>query len=251
MQSNSVFDTHQIDHLSPSSINLFVEDIPLWIMTYLFKIRDNYGVGAVRGTVLEKYLHQHLTKNNVNVEHLLKEFNDSCDQMNITKDEKYIKEQDQILRFYSNIKSNWSHQEQEIKTYQEKVEVHFEDIPVPIHGYTDFVYEKAIVDLKTTFAVPSKLTEAVKRQMACYSMVYPEKESVVSYYSPSKTVNHVLNDEELDYYKNQLGRICHSIQNFLSMSTDKYEIASKFFPNFSSWKWSDYMKNEAKQIWRV
>ena len=86
MQSNSVFDTHQIDHLSPSSINLFVEDIPLWIMTYLFKIRDNYGVGAVRGTVLEKYLHQHLTKNNVNVEHLLKEFNDSCDQMNITKD---------------------------------------------------------------------------------------------------------------------------------------------------------------------
>ena len=36
-----------------------------------------------------------------------------------------------------------------LKTYQEKVEVKFDDLPVPVIGYIDFRFKDKIVDLKT------------------------------------------------------------------------------------------------------
>ena len=50
-----------------------------------------------------------------------------------------------------------------------------DDLPIPIIGYIDFLFDNTIVDLKTTARIPSKPTEAQKRQMALYSMAYPNK----------------------------------------------------------------------------
>ena len=72
-----------------------------------------------------------------------------------------------------------------LETYQEKVEVKVEDLPVPVIGYVDFLFKDKIVDLKTTNRMPSNPTEAQKRQMALYSMAYPKK-SVDLFFASSK-----------------------------------------------------------------
>ena len=72
-----------------------------------------------------------------------------------------------------------------LKTYQEKVEVKVEDLPVPVIGYIDFLFKDKIVDLKTTNRMPSNPTEAQKRQMALYSMAYP-KEKCRLFFASSK-----------------------------------------------------------------
>ena len=53
MRSNNPFAVHNINYLSPSSINTFIGDKPLWIMRYLFGVRSSSGAGAVRGIASE------------------------------------------------------------------------------------------------------------------------------------------------------------------------------------------------------
>ena len=62
---------------------------------------------------------------------------------------------------------------EDLEDYQERVEVQLDDMPIPIMGYIDFRFKNKIVDLKTTTRMPSQPTEAQKRQMAFYSMAYP------------------------------------------------------------------------------
>ena len=54
MKSNNPFAVHNINYLSPSSMNTFVADKPLWMMRYLFGIKSSSGAGAVRG-IAEEY----------------------------------------------------------------------------------------------------------------------------------------------------------------------------------------------------
>ena len=43
-----------------------------------------------------------------------------------------------------------------LESYQQKVEVQLDDLPIPIIGYIDFLFKDTIVDLKTTVRMPSK-----------------------------------------------------------------------------------------------
>ena len=54
VKSNNPFAVHNINYLSPSSINTFVADKPLWMMRYLFGVKSPSGAGAVRG-IAEEY----------------------------------------------------------------------------------------------------------------------------------------------------------------------------------------------------
>ena len=54
MKSNNPFKVHNINYLSPSSINTYISDMPLWTMRYLFGVRSSSGAGAVRG-IAEEY----------------------------------------------------------------------------------------------------------------------------------------------------------------------------------------------------
>ena len=50
---NDPFETHEIQHLSPSSVNTFIDDTCLWIMRYLFNYRNGGGPAMWRGTVTD------------------------------------------------------------------------------------------------------------------------------------------------------------------------------------------------------
>ena len=51
LTNNDPFELHEIDHLSPSSINTFIQDKEAWIMRYLFKYKHGGSSAMLRRTV--------------------------------------------------------------------------------------------------------------------------------------------------------------------------------------------------------
>ena len=244
---NNPFEAHNIEHLSPSSINAWIQDPCYWILTYLFNKRSKSNVSALRGIALEKYYADYLTKKIkfMRDSELHNQFNQLLVE-NHYNIEDGIKETSHLTRMLNNLAQNFKSKEPE--AYQHKIEVHFEDCPVPIIGYIDFIFKDKIVDLKSTTRMPRVQSEANNRQMTIYGMAVPHKKLELFYVSQLTTNTFYVVDT--DYYKQQIYATIMGLTKFLSISSNRYELASFFTPNFDDWKWSEEMKNEATKIWR-
>ena len=248
MLSNNPFQTHGINHLSPSSINTYISDPPMWVARYLFNIKSPTGPAAIRGIATEFSLAKKYEEGEFDYETLEAKFITLCaESMLNLKDKKTEKEKKLLKNFGEVIDENFKYKN--LKSYQERVEVQLEDLPIPIMGYIDFRFENKIVDLKTTTRMPSQPTEAQKRQMAFYSMAYPNNSVDLFFATPKSHKKFTL--KNLTSYKKQLEKVAYGIQKFLSISDDKHELASFVYPNFDSWMWNVKMKEEANKIWSV
>ena len=247
MKSNDPFKAHGINYLSPSSINTYINDQSLWVARYLFKIKSSTGASAVRGIATEFVLADKYEKGVFDYNLLDVKFMSLCAESGIDLgDIKTAKEKNLLKGFGSVIDENFDYEN--LEAYQEKVEVPIDDMPVPIMGYIDFRFKDKIVDLKTSTRMPTRPTEAQKRQMALYSMAYPNSSVDLFFATPKEHKKFTL--KNLTLYKKQLRKVALSIQKFLSISNDKYELASLMYPNLDSWLWSG-MKEEANKIWSV
>ena len=247
MRSNDPFKAHGINYLSPSSINTYINDTSLWVARYLFKIKSSSGASAVRGIATEFVLADKYEKGVFDYNLLDVKFMSLCAESGIDLgDIKTAKEKKLLKDFGSVIDKNFDYKN--LEAYQEKVEVPIDDMPVPIMGYIDFRFKDKIVDLKTSTRMPSRPTEAQKRQMALYSMAYPNSSVDLFFATPKEHKKFTL--KNLTLYKKQLRKVALSIQKFLSISDDKHELASLMYPNLDSWLWSG-MKEEADKIWSV
>ena len=247
MRSNNPFKAHGINYLSPSSINTYINDTSLWVARYLFKIKSSSGASAVRGIATEFVLADKYEKGVFDYNLLDVKFMSLCAESGIDLgDIKTAKEKKLLKDFGTIIDENFDYKD--LEAYQEKVEVQIEDMPVPIMGYIDFRFKGKIVDLKTSTRMPTRPTEAQKRQMALYSMAYPDSSVDLFFATPKEHKTFTL--KNLTLYKKQLRKVALSIQKFLSISDDKHELASLMYPNLDSWLWSG-MKEEANKIWSV
>ena len=247
MLSNNPFKAHGINYLSPSSINTYINDTSLWVARYLFKIKSSSGASAVRGIATEFVLADKYEKGVFDYNLLDVKFMSLCAESGIDLgDIKTAKEKKLLKDFGTIIDENFDYKD--LEAYQEKVEVQIEDMPVPIMGYIDFRFKGKIVDLKTSTRMPTRPTEAQKRQMALYSMAYPNSSVDLFFATPKEHKRFTL--KNLTLYKKQLRKVALSIQKFLSISDDKHELASLIYPNLDSWLWSG-MKEEANKIWSV
>ena len=247
MRSNNPFKAHGINYLSPSSINTYINDTSLWVARYLFKIKSSSGASAVRGIATEFVLADKYEKGVFDYNLLDVKFMSLCAESGIDLgDIKTAKEKKLLKDFGSVIDKNFDYKN--LEAYQEKVEVPIDDMPVPIMGYIDFRFKDKIVDLKTSTRMPIRPTEAQKRQMALYSMAYPNSSVDLFFATPKEHKRFTL--KNLTLYKKQLRKVALSIQKFLSISDDKHELASLMYPNLDSWLWSG-MKEEANKIWSV
>ena len=247
MRSNDPFKAHGINYLSPSSINTYINDTSLWVARYLFKIKSSSGASAVRGIATEFVLADKYEKGVFDYNLLDVKFMSLCAESGIDLgDIKTAKEKNLLKGFGSVIDENFDYEN--LEAYQEKVEVPIDDMPVPIMGYIDFRFKDKIVDLKTSTRMPTRPTEAQKRQMALYSMAYPNSSVDLFFATPKEHKKFTL--KNLTLYKKQLRKVALSIQKFLSISDDKHELASLMYPNLDSWLWSG-MKEEANKIWSV
>ena len=245
--NNDAFKAHNIHHLSPSSINTYISDPPMWVARYLFNVKSPSGPGAIRGIASEFALAKKYEEGTFDYDTLQAKFVTLCvESMVDLNNKKTEKERTLLSNFGEVIDSNFDYKN--LEDYQERVEVKLEDIPVPIMGYIDFRFKDKIVDLKTSTRMPSQPTEAQKRQMALYSMAYPDSSVDLFFATPKEHKKFTL--KNLSSHKKQLEKVAHTIQRFLSISNDKHELASFVYPNFDSWTWGYKMKEEAKKIWR-
>ena len=249
MKSNNPFKVHGINYLSPSSINTYITDTPMWVARYLFGYKSPSGASAVRGIATEFALANKYEKKAKAFDFNLLDvkFMSLCAESGVDLgDVKTEKEKKLLKGFGTVIDENFDYDN--LEAYQEKVEVQIDDMPIPIMGYIDFRFSDKIVDLKTTTRMPSKPTEAQKRQMAFYSMAYPKNSVDLFFATPKEYKKFTL--DNLALHKAQLVKVALGIQKFLSISDDKNELASLVYPNLDSWMWSS-MKDEAREIWSV
>ena len=212
MRSNDPFKAHGINYLSPSSINTYINDTSLWVARYLFKIKSSSGASAVRGIATEFVLADKYEKGVFDYNLLDVKFMSLCAESGIDLgDIKTAKEKNLLKGFGSVIDKNFDYEN--LEAYQEKVEVPIDDMPVPIMGYIDFRFKDKIVDLKTSTRMPTRPTEAQKRQMALYSMAYPNSSVDLFFATPKEHKKFTL--KNLTLYKKQLRKVALSILSLI------------------------------------
>ncbi len=259
---NNPFEKHGIEHLSASSINLYISDPAYWIMKYLFKTKLPGSSAMWRGTVVDQAVGKYfgMLKNQTNNRSLTAVQEDAVKSMDdyykeeITKGyeidvDKHNKEKSLVPQY---IKTAVDHYKQldEIESYQEKIVFEDKSIPIPIIGYLDLKYDGVVRDIKTVGRNVKENTFAVKRQVALYGHVL-NCVPIVDYIYCTKYKNEVYSYAVYDVDNNVeiLKKGALGIMKLLSISDDKNYLASLFIPNFDDWRWGEEQTKEAKLIW--
>ena len=257
---NNPFDTFGIDHLSNSSISLFISNTPKWVLNYLHKIKSHTNPAMLRGTVVDHEIGRQEKEPlpiAESIQRAVLEFDTTAKQLKKEKafeidDAKELKEKQNLAKYlelaiphYKNLgKAN----------HQQKIELQLEEIPVPIIGFCDFTFsELGIVrDLKTTAKKPSEIPDSVNRQLSIYSTALDGYVPLVDYVVVNNSRQEVITMQvnDVDKWLSQVKGAVISIQNLLSLG-ELNEITSIMYPDFSKWDWTEYEKSEAEKIWSI
>jgi len=250
MNSNNPFDQFDIEHLSASSINLFIQDIPLFIVRYLAKHKSPTNSAMLRGTVID-----HAIGEKHNVKEAQKEFMSLMNyhkKKGVTFDEVKAETEYKNIEKYLEVGLPFYEELGEPVSYQKKVELEFDDLPIPVIGYVDLEYENCIRDIKTTAKRPSELLPPVQRQVAVYATALEKDRAYADYLYVTKTKAEVISFEvdDIDMRLNEVYRVASAMMNLLQ-NNDINSLVDQFYPDFSNWMWSDSDRAAAKELWRI
>ena len=253
MNSNNPFDQFDIEHLSASSINLFMQDIPLFIVRYLAKHKAPTNPAMLRGTVIDHAIGNMDKYPNTSVEQAQDEFKALLNynkKQGIVFDEEKAESEYNNIEKYLDVGLPFYKDFGEPVSYQEKVILQFEDLPIDIIGYVDLEYKDCIRDIKTTAKTP-KLTPQVSRQLAIYSTAL-DKPAFADYLYVAKTKQEVVTFEveDVDARINEVYRVALAMMNLLQ-NNDINSLVDSCYPNFADWMWDEGSIEVAKELWRI
>lgn len=245
----NVFERHGITHLSASSINLYRAEPALWIMRYLYRVSDDVGPGAWRGSAVEAAIDLTLYKNCPDEEAIdaaLQSF-----EMNAQGDldEKVAKERDALPGFVRQA-TKLLRPLGEPVARQFRVEQWLDGIGVPVIGYVDYLWPETLLELKTTLRMPSAPREDHAAQVVSYADA-TERTAGIAYVTPAKGM--IFPSLMLDATAARRAMLlgARAIRGMLSRIDSKEHAAAMFSPNLSSFYWTDATKEAAAQIWKV
>ena len=136
---------------------------------------------------------------------------------------------------------------------QGKIELTLDGVSVPYIGYYDVVWEQhgILIDIKTSHALPSKISVNHARQIALYRAATGDNMSArIAYITPKKA--HALELENARQHLDSLAKIGKAIEKFLSVSDDPQELAAMTIPDVDSFYFNDPMTRQlAFEIWGV
>ncbi len=244
------FEVHDIQHLSPSSCNLFTNSIAMFVLEKCMKKRSKVGAAAYRGTAVEAGVVEGLL-NGTSDEECAALAKAEFDKLTaLSGDNRREKEAGAIgdmvkmglteLRPYGKPTST-----------QGKIEYKVEGLMVPMIGFYDIEWANhgILTDLKTTHALPSKISTSHARQVALYCAARGNNlDARLTYVTPKKAATYHL--ENVDQHVQALGRIALTIQRFLSISNDPAELAALVVPEVDSFYFADPMARKAAfDVW--
>ena len=238
---------HGIDHLSPSSLNLWAAEPAMWIMERLMHARAPVGCAAHRGTAAEAGIAKGLLDPQLDpgacIDHALAEY----DMMAaLSGDPGRDKERDAIPGIIRQALP-------ELRRYgvpdglQGHVSHRFEGIPVPIMGYFDFRWSAhgIVVDLKTQLRLAGEIKPAHGRQVSLY-IHNTADEGRVCYTTPQKLAMYKLTDPAA--HLDALLNVARRLTKFLAISADKAELASMIAPNYESFYWNPVARQLGREV---
>lgn len=183
---------HNINHMSPSSLNMWASCPGAWLAKYRFGHKFKFGVAPQIGILVEKVVANALLERmtlDQGIEQAEKEFNRN-NALGVSE-----KDRDRV----SDIRAMAEIAYAELKKYgkpdfdgenQHKIELTCkgEGWELPVIGYLDFYYPEQglVIDLKTTLRIPSTMTDEHRRQQAIYSKAKGNVGVKFLYVSPKK-----------------------------------------------------------------
>jgi len=246
---NNNFAKYGIEHLSPSSCNLFTASPAMFVLQKCLGKRTMVGAAAHRGTAVEHGIAHYLTTGSKPeaIDLAKAEF---AKLSSMTGDPRQDKESAAIADMVTiGI--------EELKGYgtpssmQGKIEYKVEGLAVPLIGYYDFEFEQhgALIDLKTTHALPSKISTNHARQVALYVAARGDNlDARITYVTSKKSATYQLENKR--EHVHALEKIALTIQKFIGISDDPYELASLVVPDVDTFYFSDPITRQmAFEIW--
>lgn len=249
---SKVFQKHNIERLSVSTINQWIEQ-PALALLKLAGIKDKTNSpSAWRGTSTDKALTKIILNNaseSSAIEFALQTFEEEkslCEDF--VEPEKIEKEKKSIIdyvkvgrQFYSSLTSSCIDS-------QGKIDWEMEDIDVPFIGFYDLLYEDYVRDIKTTRVAPISCTRRASRQLALYSKA-TGKDPHVDYITKKEVRSFKVTNVE-DAYKD-LQQATLALKRVLSYSDDIFECCRLVHPDIDDWRWGETTREKAKEIWNI
>ena len=243
----SALSDHGIRHLSHSSIDLARVDVALWTLRYLFGVRDPANAAMARGLAVELGCQVAHTGGEFDdpAEEALKEFNKRT-ALGVDGESR-DKERSNIKPMVEQYLSLFDGDLPKLEGYQRRVEIEIPGIDIPCIGYTDFDFEDAVIDLKTTMRLPSAISASHRRQGAIYQRASGNRAVDFIYLTPKKSVRHRLTDSDQDWL--EVCETARRLNTFLEKFETKEEIAAAVIPNFDHFYWSSpQTRAKAKEV---
>ena len=250
----NAFERHGLDHLSASSVNLFVAQPAMWAMQKLLGRKSSVGPAAHRGTAIEAGVEMGLFDPAVSVE--------ACQNLAIARFNQLtaLSSDPAVQKERVNIAPAVAIALAELRQYgipeaaegnrQHRIEVLLPGVPVPFIGWLDFWFPAhgIIVDLKTQGRLSSKISDPHARQGAIYHAAHGNAEIRFAYVTPQKMGVYRLDDPRP--HLTQVISIAQSIERFLGLSDDSAELTAALSPDLDSFYWKDAASRAAAQeIW--
>jgi hypothetical protein len=250
--SENPFDAHGIEHLSPSTCNLFIGSPAMFVLDKILKRRQPVGAAAHRGTAVEEGIVLGLTTG-INDNECISAARQTYSRLSaFTGDPKRDKEGEAIADF---VKIGLA----ELRSYgkptstQGKVVYQIDGLSVPMLGFYDIAWEDKgiLIDIKTSHALPNKIKVNHARQVALYAAVLGNNiDARLTYVTPKKVATYRL--ENIDEHLAALRKIALTIQSFLSLSKDPIELASLVVPDTDSFYFNDPLTRQAAfEVWGI
>lgn len=232
------FETHNIGHLSASSVNLFAAEPTLWVMERLLGKKGSVGSSAHRGTACETGIVHGLLNPAADLAECQAEALKQYDRLTaLSTSANKEKERAGIPGIVEQglLKLRPAGIPDEI---QQRINVKLDGVPVPFIGYVDVGWTKHGIrlDIKTQFRLASEISAAHARQVSLY-VHGTNFTGRLAYFTPLKNAVYVL--EDVPAHISAVRQIALRMEKLLSISRDPHEIAGLMVPNYDSFYWSD------------
>ena len=251
------FETHNVGHLSPSSINEYIQNPSRWLLR-VSGYRDNSGIPAMwRGIAVDKAITKALFEPELSDEQVLEYANSEFEINHLgaidggadINDKKLISEQAALPRYLSVALPHFRSLGTPIAS-QKKIKIDLDAISVPIIGYIDLLYDGVVRDIKTVGRLPSRVPDTTCRQLSIYAKA-ENAMPIIDYVHCTKSMAQVavMRVPNQDVHWGVAVCAAKNMARLLSYSPDIQEVAQLLVPDLDDWRWSAGEKQAAKRLW--
>jgi PD-(D/E)XK nuclease superfamily protein len=240
------FERHGIRHLSPSSLALYRAAPALWVLRYLFRVHDDVTAYAWRGKAVETAVEAVIdgASDEQAVAVAMQAFEKEAGgeiALEIDKERRAIPGMvRQAAPIFRDLGAPLAR--------QYRTETRIDGIEVPIIGYADFIYEPFVIELKTTYRMPSKPEFDHCVQVVTYADVLKLFPCLL-YIGPNRHAVYGPDSIDAIAARRTLRLTAFAIRAMLAAAETKEAAAAFFVPGVHEYRWSDTTRSAAAGVW--